>query len=403
MRYNHDVKLVRLFTSPANPMEGDSLALHAIVTNVGLQAVQGLSMEVFLDADRDSLPRPEERVAMIVANTFIPSGDSTDIGVQLGAPPAGRHALIARLLYELDRDTVNNQRCTSVSVGYAPHTLIVNEIMFAPFAAAAEYVELVNIGDNDVDLSGWTLADRKAGSQKANGITIGEEGQRIRPWEYVVLGSDSSLLTWFPHLRQIDSRLVRICTADWLALNNEGDDIIVRDPMGHVIDSVAYSPLWHNPGVEDQTGRSLEKIRPAGRSNDARNWSTCALSVGGTPGTVNSIYAPATGLPDAQLSILPNPFSPDGDGTEDFAVISYHLVSDVSMLNVKIYDIRGRLVRCLVNNEPAGARGEIVWDGRDDGGRKARIGPYVVLLEALNDPGGIISIAKGLVVLAARL
>jgi hypothetical protein len=44
-----------------------------------------------------------------------------------------------------------------------------------------------------------------------------------------------------------------------------------------------------------------------------------------------------------------------------------------------------------------------VWDGRDDGGRKARIGPYVVLLEALNDPGGIISIAKGLVVLAARL
>jgi len=187
-----------------------------------------------------------------------------------------------------------------------------------------------------------------------------------------------------------------------LNLNNDGDDLVLKDASGRVIDSVAYSPAWHNPGVVDPTGRSLEKIRPLGSSNDSRNWSTCAHHVGGTPGRQNSIYT-ATVAVSARLTITPNPFSPDGDGREDFSLIQYEVPLQVSMVSVRIFDVKGRLVRRLANNEPSGAKGSVFWDGRDDERRKARIGLYIVLLEAIDDRGGVLETAKGVVVLAARL
>ena len=73
-----------------------------------------------------------------------------------------------------------------------------------------------------------------------------------------------------------------------------------------------------------------------------------------------------------------------------------------SIINLKIYDIRGRLVRRLASNEPGGPAGNIIWDGRDDTGAIARIGIYIALLEAVNSNGALES-AKGVLVLARRL
>ena len=84
-------------------------------------------------------------------------------------------------------------------------------------------------------------------------------------------------------------------------------------------------------------------------------------------------------------------------------MIHYELPVDVASVSVKIYDVKGRLIRCLVNNEPSGARRDVVWDGYDDERQKARMGIYVVLLEGLNERGGNIYSTKGVVVLAAKL
>jgi hypothetical protein len=174
------------------------------------------------------------------------------------------------------------------------------------------------------------------------------------------------------------------------------------DPSGFVIDSVSFSPSWHNPNVTDNTGRSLEKINPALPSNIARNWTTCAQSIGGTPGKLNSVFTST--LPQkSKLTITPNPFSPDGDGREDVVIIQYEVSLTVAMMRVRIYDAVGRKIRTLVNSEPSGAHGSIVWDGMDDDKQKARIGVYIVLLEAIDDRGGVVETAKGVVVVAAKL
>ncbi len=52
-----------------------------------------------------------------------------------------------------------------------------------------------------------------------------------------------------------------------------------------------------------------------------------------------------------------------------------------SNLTIKIYDVKGRLITTLVEDEPR-VSGEIVWDGRDEENEIVRIGIYVVWAEA---------------------
>ena len=45
-------------------------------------------------------------------------------------------------------------------------------------------------------------------------------------------------------------------------------------------------------------------------------------------------------------------------------------------VNLRVYDVAGRLVSTLVNQElPAGPQ-TATWDGRDDGGQKVAAGVY---------------------------
>jgi flagellar hook assembly protein FlgD len=71
---------------------------------------------------------------------------------------------------------------------------------------------------------------------------------------------------------------------------------------------------------------------------------------------------------------VPNPFNPSTD-------ILFSLPRDADV-DLRIYDVAGRLVKTLVAaRRPAGAHRER-WDGRDDAGRGAASGVYFVRLRA---------------------
>ena len=71
--------------------------------------------------------------------------------------------------------------------------------------------------------------------------------------------------------------------AGWPSLNDNGDNIILYDPRGVTLDSVAYSTGWGG-----ENGRSLERKEPFRNSNDMTNWSS-SLDPGSTPGKMNSV------------------------------------------------------------------------------------------------------------------
>lgn len=393
---DHDLRIVRVSSDTVSV--GSNARLRVVVQNVGRLASGSFAVALFDDGDRDSVGAPAERFQEIAVSQALSQRESLVINAEWTRPASGIHAVIARLDYSPDERVSNNKAFATVRVGFAARALVINEIMYAPLSGKAEYLELYNTSPADVDVAQWQVHDRPTASSRST-FTLSSQSKIVHPGEMFVLASDSSLLTFFGPLEE---RLVTILQQSSLSLNNDGDDIVLLDPSGFVVDSVSYSPSWHNAGVNDPTGRSLEKINPALDGTTPRNWSTCALPIGGTPGKQNSVFA-ATLPSRSRLSISPNPFSPDGDGHEDFSIIQYELPLAVSTIRVRIFDAVGRSIRTLANNEPSGSRGSIVWDGLDDEKRKARVGIYIVLLEAIDDRGGVVETAKSVVVLAARL
>ncbi|HET6350158.1 MAG TPA: FlgD immunoglobulin-like domain containing protein [Candidatus Krumholzibacteria bacterium] len=71
---------------------------------------------------------------------------------------------------------------------------------------------------------------------------------------------------------------------------------------------------------------------------------------------------------------IPNPFNPQ-------TTIRYDLPSP-EHVRLSIFEVSGRLVRTLVDEDQGGGAHEVVWTGRDDNGRAASSGVYFYVLEA---------------------
>ena len=179
--------------------------------------------------------------------------------------------------------------------------------------------------------------------------------------------------------------------------NNDEDDVILRDSNENVIDSLSYSSKWGGG-----RGISIEKINPYKDTNDKENWNSCVDVTGGTPGKQNSIYSVITPV-TLSIDVSPNPFSPDNDGIDDYTVINYSLPFNRGNVKTEIYDVSGRLVRRLLNNDPTGSIRSVVWDGKNNAGRIMPIGIYIIYLQAIQSEKGIKVSTRETVVLAGQL
>lgn len=376
------------------------------VKNVGRVASQtNVEVKFYRDANRDSVLESTELVYTFLIVDSIAPFDSVTSEIPLNLP-SGEAEIIGIIDHPnglLDERLRNNRAIITIRVRYEERTVVINEIMYDPLTGQNEWVEFFHRGSSSLDLARWQFSDRPTSGGSVNTFTITAQTRIVQPGDFVVVAADSTILSLFPALRTPPTtvHLSILNRSGGFSFGNDGDDVILRDHTGATIDSVSYSPRWHNPQLTDAKGRSLERINPNLGSNDQRNWSTASGLQGGSPGATNTIFT--TSVPtNASLSFSPNPFSPDGDGFEDFCIIRYNLPHTTSLIQVRIFDIRGRLVRTLANLEPAGSSGELLWDGLDDGRQRVRIGPYIVFLEASGSEGSETS-ARGVVVVATKL
>lgn len=294
-----------------------------------------------------------------------------------------------------ERSTPTLINSISAAVHYQRNDLIINEIMAAPLTGQPEYIELYNPTSRNINIVGWLLSET-SGSKGITDTCLAI----IKPGMYAVIAADTNIYNAFPYLRTPDSTQ-KVFIPGSLNLSNEGDLVKIADVFRTMIDSVYYSDNWYNPNLPG-SGRSLEKINPALNGNDSKNWSSCTFPNGGSPGLKNSIYT-NTNFATGEITVSPNPFSPDGDGYEDFTIISYKLKNSVSQVRMKIYDVKGRLVKTIMNNQASGPEGQVVFNGIDDENRKLRLGIYVIFLEALNDQNGVVETIKSTLVVGAKL
>ena len=324
-------------------------------------------------------------------------------------PPVspGRHMLLAVLVCPEDMRAVNDSLRFTIEIPLRRRALLINEIMFEPTGESCEWIEFVNVSREPVDMSGFALAGTPGYSGKRPRFDLPEDIPPIAAGGYAVVAADSGVLTRFPDAAENRAGQVLITLGrSTLGLGNSEDDILLLDYDDRVIDSLHYSENAHHPFLAARDGCSLELIHPSLRDRGMDAWGSCTDPLGGTPGRRNSIYSdlpPDEREGEMRIAVSPLPFSPDGDGFEDYCIISCAIPSAVNQVRLRLYDVNGRLVRTLRSNTPSGRRMDVIWDGLDENGRRARIGPYVALLEVLDVADNTVSAAKGIVVVAVRL
>jgi len=260
---------------------------------------------------------------------------------------------------------------------------VIHEIMYAPRSGEPEWVEFYNGSSTVLDVKGWTIED--SDSTKPRLLT--RDPLKVAPYGYIIVAQD---LSDFLNVHPEASCPVFKPLSGWPRLNNDGDRVVVRDSTRALIDGLTYDEKWGG-----QEGKSLERINPHWPSDCSESWSTSVAPAQSTPCAQNSIHA-SSFVGRARLSVDPDPF-------ETQTTISYALTVPTATVKLLVYDIRGRLVATLIDEEPSGSTGSIVWAGRDTSGKRLRAGIYVLYLEAINAQTGTLDRAKVPVTLATKL
>ncbi len=364
---------------------------NLVVSNVGLNSFNGpLNVQVFLDADKDSVLSAADLLIYESAALFvIPPKEEISIEFSHQFSVAGKYNLVAEISSGLDINALNNKAFATLQILDNSVALHINEIKFLAEEGEPEWLELYNSGEKKVSLEGWGIADKKD-------TVLVDSAVYIYPGQYKIIAEKAGLDTLYALTDSLIVVLPKLPTF------NNGDDIIfLLNPLGGWLEQVPYENDW----LEGEEARmpSLERINYNLDSRLQRNWGPSVADENATPGMENSLYTDPEETLKSSLEISPNPFSPDNDGHEDHALISVKLPLSTARIKVAIFDMLGRKRRTLRDNSFSGENTTVVWDGRDDAGRKVRMGVYIVLAQILNDREGVIKELKETVVVARKL
>jgi hypothetical protein len=261
--------------------------------------------------------------------------------------------------------------------------IVVNEILFHPKPGGADYVEIYNRSKKIFDLNKMHIANRNSANAISSIKKIAAENILFFPGDFMVLTSDPSAVK-DQYITTNPDAFIKVSSFPSYP-NNKGD-VIILNAGGSIIDEVQYSEKWHFPLITNTEGVSLERINYNGPSGQ-NNFHSAATSVGfGTPGYKNSQYSIDENL-TGTVRIYPAIFSPDNDGTDDFATIEYNFPRPGYVANITIFDAGGHAVRYLQKNALCGLKGNYRWDGLDDKNRKLSQGIYIVFTETFNAEG----------------
>jgi Lamin Tail Domain/Bacterial Ig-like domain len=280
----------------------------------------------------------------------------------------------------------------------SPKDVVINEVLFNPKKGGVDFIEVYNRSKKIVNLN-----DLNIDNQKKLDVQEITTNYLLLPNSYAVLTENKSIL-----LRQgydIKNPNAIIETKLPSFDDDEGNvQLIKADAPGkQLIDAMDYEKTYHYPLLKDQSGVSLERINPDGESNNKNNWFSAASTVGfATPTYQNSQFLILQNAQNEGFTLSNTRLSPDGDGFEDYLLISYKNDLVGLTATARVFDLDGRLIKTLAENQILGSEGELRWDGDTDTSAKASLGIYILLIEYFS-PDGSTGKGKKIVSVVGRL
>lgn len=340
----------------------------------GLYALQGRSIR------ESSVESPAFRGLSLLLDAPLVAGQRYELIIRNAADCAG-----------------NRSKETKFQVGLPVKAdsgdVILNEILFDPRTGGVEFAEIHNRTQNYISLKNWSLGTVKDG-QPGSFKVISATDLLLAPNGFMALSNDARILAeQYPTERE----RVLVTVGSMPTFVNEAGGVALGDANGTLFDAFEYRESYHSPLVTNTKGVSLERLYPEKSGRDPRNWQSAASVVGyATPGYANSQGNAGPG--EDGFVVEPEAFTPNGDGTDDFATIRYSLNSAGRVASIRIFDTQGRLVRNLVRNQTIGTGGEIRWEGTNDRGETLPTGYYLVLIDSFDGAGTMQQYKKRVVV-----
>ncbi len=265
--------------------------------------------------------------------------------------------------------------------------VIVNEILFNPKPDANDYVELYNRSNKIINLKNSYLANRSSAGIIAGITQISSTDYPLFPGDFIVATKDPESI----RRNYVAYNPDAFITVNTPSYNDDAGNVLLLNEQGNIIDEISYSDKWHFALISNTEGVALERINyndttlvPA---EQQKNWHSAASSAGyGTPTYKNSQAAEATAV-QGDITVSPKIFSPDNDGQDDVATITYRFPEQGYVANITIFDAAGRPVRYLQRNALSGITGYYRWDGLGENQKKLPVGLYVVYTEVFNLTG----------------
>jgi len=256
--------------------------------------------------------------------------------------------------------------------------LRLNEILFDPIGDEPDYIELVNMGAEAIDLRGIFLGNYASYGVAQDRVELAPDGYLLMPGAYVLITESEHLLgKRFPAYSPRNTLYVNQLPS----YPNSGGGVIVFDSLGKVLESFYYSPIMHSSLLSESEGVSLERIDPEFLGEQEGNWISASASENfGTPGYENSQRRKARNQGVKHWSLVSASFSPDGDGFEDQAILRYADMKPGCSATITVHALNGALVCQWVNNLPIGTKGQLFWEGQDTFGMPLADGPYLLVI-----------------------
>jgi hypothetical protein len=262
--------------------------------------------------------------------------------------------------------------------------LLVNEILFNPPAGGYDFVEIINVSDKHIDIKDFHFANAR--DLELNEIRrITDRSLMIHPGDIIAFTENRKrLIADFPKSLNGNIQVVDRLPA-WN--NTSGSVFLLNDDLD-TLDYFHYDENMHHPRVSNRRGVSLERIKTSVSALEPDNWTSAASASGfATPGLPNSQQVSYESSGSYTLKAEPAVFAPEDPAGRNFSNIYYNLAEPGYSGNIVIYDIQGRLVKHLAQNQLLPVEGFIRWDGEDESGRKASIGYYIIHMEVYHPSG----------------
>jgi hypothetical protein len=276
--------------------------------------------------------------------------------------------------------------------------MVINEVLFNPWPGGSDFVEIFNRSAKRIPLGKLCLATRDANGQLKNIDGFCDDRAVIEPGGCLAITEDTAGTYAFyitpgkEYIRQVPSLP---------PFNNDKGTVVLISDSLYVLDEFQYSEEMHHPLIYDPEGVSLERIHPENPTGDHSNWQSASSDAGfATPGAMNSQYQ-SEKLKRTTVTFEQTSVSPNDDGFNDELIIRYETKKSGWTGNCRIFNLTGKEVHVLLNNETLSTSGNIKWDGKDAYGGKLPLGLYIAFFEMF-DLSGHVEIYREAVILTER-